>query len=299
MRRNNRMAPVDFEDLDDRKAAYDAAGTERMMAVRGAPRNMFSVPVAGNKTYDATGLVEPTVAPAASAPTGDVMKTDAFGLPTTRLERERRKKQVKDDVMAGYKMSPQGQAAEALAKKKRAPVFLAEKAKSEDVLFLKDFLRDQGHFVGESTDYFDAATTEAVKAFQKQQGLKPDGLVGDKTLTALREVQAKVNNEALQQYEIDKLDLGGSLASRDDIDNMVGRARSTAGDIFRGAKANPGARKMASDAETLSEEAVSFGKQSMTDAAGKLRAMGETAQQGLIDRGVVTADQLNTILRYF
>ena len=296
MRRSNRRAPVDFEELDDRKAAYEAAGTERTRAVRGAPRNMFGVPVAGNKTFDDTGLVEPTVAPAASAPTSDVMKTGAASFTSV----------VEDvPVAASRKLMPEGMDTLGGAPrpsrpmKTRAPVFLAEKAKSEDVLFLKDFLRDQGHFKGDSTDYFDAATTEAVKAFQKQQGLKPDGLVGDKTLAALREVQAKANKEALQQYEIDKLDLGGSLASRDDIDNMAKRGRSTASDIFRGAKANPDARKLASDAETLSEEAVSFGKQSMTDAAGKLRAMGETAQQGLIDRGVVTADQLNTILRYF
>ena len=89
----------------------------------------------------------------------------------------------------------------------------------------------------------------------------------------------------------------GASSARDIYQREKARVEAEA---LRGRNAaNQGARKLASDAETLSEEAVSLGKQSMADAAENLRNMGEAAQQELINRGVVTEDQLNTILRYF
>jgi hypothetical protein len=367
-------------------------------------------------------------------------EVDAFGLPTTRLERDRRKKQVTADVMEGYKMSPQGQAAEALAKKRRNTPMFAIDARGEGVGELQEFLKKGGFYKGGIDNDFGDQTKAAVEAYQRSKGLTADGMVGTNTMDAikadmaggspaaapaapkpavaatesragrmtpgaqLRKIRAGSSNltesdlprerpeviESLVDEGLIDMDLAASRGYRPDIsrepkipsdldypkklggkgaarggdmvrdmgsmagkgaarvqdlvevvgdkvfgardmaeegassardmaDKGVSRARdmaeegaSSARDIYQREKArveaealrgrnaaNQGARKLASDAETLSEEAVSLGKQSMADAAENLRNMGEAAQQELINRGVVTEDQLNTILRYF
>lgn len=143
------------------KADKTKAGENRVMAARNAPRNIFGIPTT---------------------------------TPTT------------EDIMAGYETSPQGRAAAAKAKttattkKKLAPVFLAEKAVGQDVSILQDFLYEQGFYKGRSDGDFGPQTTAAVKAFQKDRGLYPDGLVGDDTMTELREVQMAANAEAARKY---------------------------------------------------------------------------------------------------
>ena len=114
-------------------------------------------------------------------------EVDAFGLPTTRRERERRKQQVTDDVMAGYKMSPQGKAAAALEKKKmrRTPMF-AVGAKGAGVSDLQEFLKKNNYYQGGIDNDFGDQTKAAVEAYQRSKGLTADGMVGTNTMDAIK-----------------------------------------------------------------------------------------------------------------
>ena len=133
-------------------------------------------------------------------PSGDVMKTDAASF-TSMVEDV--------PVAAPRKITPaaitkqSARPKQAPPAKKLAPVFLAEKATGEDVVFLQEFLQGQGFDIGPTgaDGSFGPNTTAAVKAFQKDRGLFPDGLVGDKTMTALREVQMAANEDKLKDLE--------------------------------------------------------------------------------------------------
>lgn len=65
---------------------------------------------------------------------------------------------------------------------------LSEGEVSERVKHLKDFLRWYG-FKLDSNKLFSANTTTAVKAFQKEQKLVVDGIVGEKTIEAMKKVK--------------------------------------------------------------------------------------------------------------
>ena len=73
----------------------------------------------------------------------------------------------------------------------------AEKAASSDALrpgdngsrvkSLQQSLKDLGLYTGSVDGNYGSGTVKAVKAFQKQQGLTQDGVVGSKTLAALEQ----------------------------------------------------------------------------------------------------------------
>lgn len=56
-----------------------------------------------------------------------------------------------------------------------------------EVTALQQRLQELGYFQGTATGYFGSVTKAAVKDFQQAKGLNPDGVVGTKTDTTLRE----------------------------------------------------------------------------------------------------------------
>ncbi len=61
---------------------------------------------------------------------------------------------------------------------------------SSQVLNLQEQLKRAGYFHQEPTGYYGRVTTEAVRSFQRAQGLTVDGIAGPKTLTALTNTTA-------------------------------------------------------------------------------------------------------------
>lgn len=70
-----------------------------------------------------------------------------------------------------------------------AGVFLRRGDVGSDVRYVQDLLRSAGYFNGTSTGFYATMTESGVKAFQRDQGLGVDGIVGAQTLAAL-EAQA-------------------------------------------------------------------------------------------------------------
>lgn len=68
---------------------------------------------------------------------------------------------------------------------------LQKGSKGEAVTAMQKRLKQLGYFEGEVSDTFDDATRTAVKAFQKDNKLTADGVVGDKTLKKLFDPEAK------------------------------------------------------------------------------------------------------------
>lgn len=66
--------------------------------------------------------------------------------------------------------------------------YLGEGSQGTGVRSLQQRLRTLGHYRGEITGTFDAATRRAVLSFQNAQGLRADGVVGPKTFAALGSV---------------------------------------------------------------------------------------------------------------
>ncbi|HEY9643160.1 MAG TPA: peptidoglycan-binding domain-containing protein, partial [Coleofasciculaceae cyanobacterium] len=54
-----------------------------------------------------------------------------------------------------------------------------------DVRYVQDLLRSAGYFNATSTGFYATLTESGVKAFQRDQGLGVDGIVGVQTLAAL------------------------------------------------------------------------------------------------------------------
>lgn len=63
---------------------------------------------------------------------------------------------------------------------------LKEGDSGDDVKWLQDKLSGKGYYIGEISGKFDIITLGAVLAFQKKNGLVVDGLVGKKTIAALK-----------------------------------------------------------------------------------------------------------------
>ena len=68
---------------------------------------------------------------------------------------------------------------------------LQKGSKGEAVTAIQKRLKQLGYFEGEVSETFDDATTIAVKAFQKDNKLTADGVVGDKTLKKIFDPEAK------------------------------------------------------------------------------------------------------------
>jgi peptidoglycan hydrolase-like protein with peptidoglycan-binding domain len=72
---------------------------------------------------------------------------------------------------------------------------LSTGAKNEDVKKLQSLLKEKGYFNYQVTGYFGTITSLAVKNFQRDQGLKVDGIVGQQTWNLLLKLEAKVKVE--------------------------------------------------------------------------------------------------------
>ena len=68
---------------------------------------------------------------------------------------------------------------------------LQKGSKGEAVTAIQKRLKQLGYFEGEVSETFDDATTIAVKAFQKDNKLTADGVVGDKSLKKMFDPEAK------------------------------------------------------------------------------------------------------------
>src|SRR5688572_8630344 len=84
-------------------------------------------------------------------------------------------------VIAHGQTSMTGDSANAGAKAtaKRGPVFRANK---DQVIAAQNMLRSKGSFVGQSTGKLDAATRDAIKGYQKDNGLRSTGTLNRATL---------------------------------------------------------------------------------------------------------------------
>src|SRR5574344_1672692 len=58
-------------------------------------------------------------------------------------------------------------------------------SQSEEVKSIQQALKDKGYYNSNVDGIFGTKTKNAVIAFQKDNGLSPDGVVGEKTLSAL------------------------------------------------------------------------------------------------------------------
>lgn len=72
---------------------------------------------------------------------------------------------------------------------------------SSDVKTMQTRLTELKYFSGSCTGYFGSKTLEAVKAFQKANGLTVDGIAGSKTLTAMYSAKAEVNGGMSPELE--------------------------------------------------------------------------------------------------
>ncbi len=68
----------------------------------------------------------------------------------------------------------------------------------DDVMNLQQKLKTLGYFDSECTGYFGAVTEAAVKAFQKEYNLSPDGVVGNDTYRLLASLSADSYMETLE-----------------------------------------------------------------------------------------------------
>lgn len=97
--------------------------------------------------------------------------------------------EVKVDGKTGYIRSD-------YVSKLEANRVLKEGVRGDDVTYLQQALKELGYFKVDVTGYFGSHTAEAVKAFQRAQGLTVDGKAGDKTWAKLQAVAGGVNSAA-------------------------------------------------------------------------------------------------------
>lgn len=71
------------------------------------------------------------------------------------------------------------------AEKHRPRATIRKGSKGDDVRFVQETLNELGYNCGKADGIFGAQTLAAVKAFQEDRGLIPDGIVGEKTWEAL------------------------------------------------------------------------------------------------------------------
>ncbi|MEK5137654.1 NlpC/P60 family protein [Priestia sp. FSL W8-0001] len=62
---------------------------------------------------------------------------------------------------------------------------LKQGMRNQDVQQLQQLLKKKGYFTGNTTTYFGPATSNAVKSFQRKNGLSADGVVGKSTYAKL------------------------------------------------------------------------------------------------------------------
>lgn len=67
-------------------------------------------------------------------------------------------------------------------------------SRSEEVRSIQQVLKDKGYYTGNIDGIFGTATKNAVIAFQRDNGLKVDGIAGKETLVALNIINADYNS---------------------------------------------------------------------------------------------------------
>ena len=117
-------------------------------------------------------------------------------------------------VIAHAQTSVNGDSASTRSAAKRGPVFRANK---DQVIAAQNMLRSKGVFTGESTGKLDAATRDAIKGYQKDNGLRSTGTLNRATLEkmgiALTENQKAVPVSA-NSYASPKKKSGGGEGPR-------------------------------------------------------------------------------------
>jgi peptidoglycan hydrolase-like protein with peptidoglycan-binding domain len=77
-----------------------------------------------------------------------------------------------------------------------------------EVTALQQRLQELGYFQGSATGYFGSVTREAVRQFQQNKGLQPDGVVGTNTSTALNEQSQQSSQKTSESSYSGLLQLG-------------------------------------------------------------------------------------------
>ena len=126
--------------------------------------------------------------------------TDYFGSSTEyAVELFQRQHGLKQDGVAGVETQT------LLFSKDAQRYMLKEGAEGRDVKMLQEQLVDLGYLSEKDVDrVYGPTTTEAVKAFQKRNGLTADGLAGEKTLEKLYSEQAKISKSLEEKQKTEE-----------------------------------------------------------------------------------------------
>jgi peptidoglycan hydrolase-like protein with peptidoglycan-binding domain len=73
---------------------------------------------------------------------------------------------------------------------------LAQPATPEQIKHAQEQLKVLSEYLGEPTGRLDAVTVSAIQAFQREQGIKADGMLTDKTMRLLQEAATKAQAKA-------------------------------------------------------------------------------------------------------
>ena len=87
----------------------------------------------------------------------------------------------------------------------QASAAIKQGARGSEVESLQQRLQKLGYFKAGVTGYFGGVTKEAVREFQKDRGLQPDGIVGKDTQASLDEHQKKVSEPTQSAQEVWRL----------------------------------------------------------------------------------------------
>ena len=126
--------------------------------------------------------------------------TDYFGSSTEyALELFQRQHGLTQDGVAGAETQ------KLLYSKEAQTYTLKEGAEGRDVKMLQEQLVDLGYLSEKEVDrIYGEATLEAVKAFQKRNGLTADGLAGEKTLDKLYSDEAKISKSLEEKQKAEE-----------------------------------------------------------------------------------------------
>jgi N-acetylmuramoyl-L-alanine amidase len=87
----------------------------------------------------------------------------------------------------------------------KASQLLKEGSSGSEVIFVQDFMKKLGYFETETTGYYGPVTAQAIRGFQRDFGLKVDGIIGGETADMIYNVDTMahiVNGEARgESYE--------------------------------------------------------------------------------------------------
>ena len=114
-----------------------------------------------------------------------------------------------------------------------------------DVQEMQERLIELGYLDTDATGFFGTATAAAVRAFQKDQGLTADGIVGAETLTMLNKSSSGVSSipeeeeEDEPAQEVEETQINGDIVLEDwwsgRIDSLIGRGDTyTVTDVLTG-----------------------------------------------------------------